>query len=354
VNANDLIPVVRGESSSVAAGAIRCGLAVLEPLYRAGVAGRNLLFDVGVRRPARLPRPVISVGNLTVGGTGKTPVVIDLVRRLRSMGQDPAILLRGYAPGAGPSDEAAVMNEESGEDVPVGVNPNREVAAREVIARNPQVTVFVLDDGFQHRQVHRDLNIVLVDATDPFGLGHLLPRGLLREPPGGLRRADAVVVTHAEQVDDEQLKQIDQSIERITGQPPLAHAEHRWVGYHRFDGEVLPLDTLSGARVSAFCGLGNPRAFGSTLSRHVGDVVDLKAFADHYAYTSTDELRRLVNGAKEAGVDAIVTSAKDWVKIRLRLVWGDQPVPLVWPALEVAFRDGEAEIEALLRTCAVK
>ena len=354
MNRTKIISIMRGDSRSVTAATLRCAAAAMAPFYRAAVAGRNLLFDVGVRRPVRLSRPVVSVGNLTVGGTGKTPVVIDLARRLRSMGQDPAILLRGYAPGAAQSDEAAVLEQEADPDVPVGVNPSRSVAARAVLKRRPQVTVFVLDDGFQHRQVHRDVNIVLVDATDPFGLGHLLPRGLLREPLTSLRRADAVVVTHAEQVDQEQLDRIDGRIEQITGHRPLAHAEHRWTGYRRFDGRMLPLDAFSARQVSAFCGLGNPQAFGRILSRHVGDVVNLKVFADHYPYASPHELQQMVAGAQHAGAEAIVTSGKDWVKVRSRLDWEDQPLPLVRPVLEVTFRDGEAQIEALLRGCVSK
>lgn len=352
VNTTDLISIVRGERRSATAGAMRCGLAVLEPFYRGAVAGRNLLFDLGVIQPARLSRPVISVGNLTVGGTGKTPVVVDVVHRLRSMGHHPAVLLRGYAPGAESSDEAAVLVEESESDLPIGVAPDRAAAARAVIGRRPEVSIFVLDDGFQHRQVHRDLNLALIDATDPFGLGRLLPRGLLREPPANLRRADAVVVTHAEQVDDEELSRIDREIENLTGRPPLAHAEHRWTGWRRFDGERLGLEVLDEASVSAFCGLGNPRAFGRLLSHHVGDVLDLKAFADHYPYASKPELVDLIEGAANVGAEAIVTSVKDWVKIRSRLDWAKQSVPLLWPVLEITFRDGEARIDDLLRKCA--
>ena len=193
------LAVIDGSEQSLAASAARSGLALLEPSYTLAIAARNTLFDKHLRRTRHLLHPVISIGNLTTGGTGKTPMVIDLARRLRALGRRPAILTRGYKSTDGFSDEAAVMQLELGQDMPVEVNGDRAAGAAAVLARAPRTDVFLLDDGFQHRQIHRDLDIVLIDATCPFGYGHLLPRGLLREPKVNLARADAVIVTRADQ-----------------------------------------------------------------------------------------------------------------------------------------------------------
>ena len=214
--------VMNGQRRSMGARAIRCGLAALAPVYGVGARGRNLIFDLGLRRPKRLDRPVISVGNLTVGGTGKTPMVLELVCRLKAMGQQPAVLMRGYGACSMGSDEATLLSEQAA--VPVVAQADRSAAGSALLAKQPQVSLFVLDDAFQHRQLHRDLNLLLIDATEPFGFRRLLPRGLLREPVRGARRADAVIVTHAEQVGAAQLTQLDQRIEKVAGMPPVAHA----------------------------------------------------------------------------------------------------------------------------------
>ncbi|MCG8511455.1 MAG: tetraacyldisaccharide 4'-kinase, partial [Rhodospirillales bacterium] len=216
-----------GEATGLLAAAARGGLALAEPVYRAVVSARNKRFDNGKRTIARLPRPVISVGNITTGGTGKTPMVIHLARLLHEAGHRPAVLLRGYKadpehPQA--SDEAAELTAALDGIAYVEANPNRVESARRVLDNHPNADVFLLDDGFQHRQVHRDLDMVLIDAMCPFGHDHLLPRGLLREPMKNLARADAVVVTRADQVEPGKLKEIDQRIVAMHGKPPIAHA----------------------------------------------------------------------------------------------------------------------------------
>ena len=340
--------LLSGEYRSWAAATARCGLAAMTPFYGGAVAARNLLFDLGIRRSKLLPRPAISVGNLSVGGTGKTPMVIDLVRRLVAGGQRPAVLLRGYRGGAGGSDEAILLASAT-DGAPVEADPDRAAAARAVLDRDPKISVFVLDDAFQHRQVRRDLDIVLVDAAMPMSLARLLPRGLLREPLRGLCRADAVVITHAEQADRTTLEELDRLVERIAGKPPLGHAEHRWNGYRTADEGKLPLDALAAASVFAFCGIANPAAFARMARTHVGRVLDLCVYADHHPYADVAGLERLRQRAAGAGADFLLTTEKDWVKLRGRRDLVSQLPPIVRPQLTMAFLDGEAQLEALLR-----
>ncbi|MEZ6191533.1 MAG: tetraacyldisaccharide 4'-kinase [Phycisphaerales bacterium] len=227
-----LYDIMSGNAPGPAAAATRLGLSALAPAYRLAVALRNKQFDAGLRKPAKLPRPVISVGNLTTGGTGKTPMVIELARRLLNQNHKPAILLRGYMKegATASSDEAVELQRELGSAVPVMPNPDRTEGARQVLEKHPEVTVFILDDGFQHRQVHRDLDLVLIDATRPFGFNHLLPRGLLREPARNLRRAHAVILTRCDLITPSELAALDRQIESLTGKPPTAHAATPWSG----------------------------------------------------------------------------------------------------------------------------
>ena len=190
---DQLLEIMSGQDRTLAGGLSRLGLSILEPVYRGIVGIRNRMFDSGLRKPKKLPRPVISVGNLTAGGTGKTPMVIELVKRLKINGVQPAVLLRGYRAGDSGSDEAAELQNELGSQVAVAANPDRSAGAKLALESQPGTDVFVLDDGFQHRQVARELDIVLVDATQPWGFGHVLPRGLLRENKAGLHSSTGLM-----------------------------------------------------------------------------------------------------------------------------------------------------------------
>src|SRR5205814_1694442 len=191
---------------------------------------RNSSYSRGILRSARAARPVISVGNITTGGTGKTPVVRWLASRLRDQGKHVAILLRGYkSAGAAGSDERELLDRllnASTSDNPVIVhaNPDRVAGAAETLQKHPDVDVFVLDDGFQHRRLQRDFDLVLIDATNPFGFGHVLPRGLLREPLGGLGRASALLITRCDQVAHEALGQVEQKLKWFAPAAPVLHS----------------------------------------------------------------------------------------------------------------------------------
>jgi tetraacyldisaccharide 4'-kinase len=351
MNHAQIYDIMSGKAHGFTATVARLGLSAAAPGYRLVIAARNRLFDMGLRKTVKLDRPVISVGNLTTGGTGKTPMVIELSRRLIAQNQRPAVLLRGYMAGAdGPSDEAVELVRELGSAVPVEANPDRAQGARRVLAEHPETTVFLLDDGFQHRRVERDLDIVLIDATRPFGFGRLLPRGLLREPTQNLRRADTVILTRCDLVTQEDLTDLDQQIQALTGRPPTAHTAQHWSGF-RTNTTDKPVDYLESFKVVGACAIGNPAAFTRMLEAAAGEVLAVHQFDDHHAYQK-DEVRDLLIAAGKQGADAVVVTEKDWVKWRGLVsgldVQGTLP-PVLRPILGVRFLDGAEAVESLLK-----
>ncbi len=362
-----LLDLLSGRNRSIPAHLLRGVLGCLTPPYRLVVAARNAMFDFGMRRPHALPQPVVSVGNLTTGGTGKTPLVIELVHRLEALGAKPAVLLRGYhgyrvklpVPAESPcpdaalppprfqSDEQAVYEAAFEGRVPVAADPDRVRSARWVAAHHPQVNIFLLDDAFQHRQVRRDLDLVLIDATRPFGFDRLLPRGLLREPAGNLRRADAIIITHADDVEPEALEALKQRLKDITGQLPVAAVAHEWTGLRDVEDRVLPLTELMKVDPIGICGIANPPAFAHALRRHSGrEHVELRSRADHHRY-SARELASYLRRAESAG-QVLVTTDKDWVKWKPLMDWSRVAVPVYRPVLELRFMEGEAALTRLL------
>lgn len=342
MNHQRIVKLMSGQGSPLE----RAGLGALSVVYRGAVAGRNAMFETGVRSPRDLGRATISVGNLTTGGTGKTPMVIMLVERLIAMGRRPAILLRGYR-----GDEQRVYADyfENG-SVPVCVeaNPHRAAGAAAALERDATIDVFVLDDAFQHRQAKRDLDLVLIDATEPFGFGYVLPRGMLREPRENLKRADAVIVTHADLVSPEMLIDLDMEIATLLGKPPIAHAAHAWTGFCDEEGGAVAIDAFKDKRAHGVCGIGNPEAFFQTLVQHVAEPAYFTAKPDHHAYT-LEELNDLFAAATEHELDAIITTEKDWVKWRELLPSLDVERPRIYrPTLAMKLIDGEAGVDALL------
>ena len=200
IHEQSYLRLIRGETRGAAAVIARGGLGAAAALYAVGAGVRNLAFDRGWKRVERASIPVVSIGNITLGGTGKTPMVEWTARRLRSSGPRVAILSRGYAGGSGLNDEGRLLDDNL-PDVPHLQGADRVRSAR-VAVEELESQIVVLDDGFQHRRLHRDLDIVLLDALDPFGRHRLFPRGLLREPVASLRRADVVVLSRADLVPD--------------------------------------------------------------------------------------------------------------------------------------------------------
>ncbi len=341
------LSAITGRDHTVTGQVTRIGLACMEPVYRMAVAVRNQLFDSGLRQSHKLPRPVISVGNLTTGGTGKTPLVIELAGRLIKAGhRHLAVLLRGYKAGVSGSDEARLIEAGLGSDVPVEAHPDRVQSAQKILARHPGINIFLLDDGFQHRRVHRDLDLVLIDATRPFGYGHVLPRGLLREPVVGLRRADAIVMTRCDRVSRADLEELDRQVEKITGHRPIAHTAHRWRQLLDINNRPQPVSTLKPARVLGVCGVGNPDAFAAMLAGSCNQVIAVRTYADHHAYTQS-QIETILHEAVSCEADAVITTEKDWVKWKPIFDRLQVPVPVYRPVLHVEFLDGSESIDQL-------
>jgi len=281
--------------------------------YGAAVAVRNRGYDRGWLRSHSATMPVVSVGNLTLGGTGKTPMVEWLARWFRRRGLRVAILSRGYGQVEGLNDEGRVL-EENLPDVPHLQNPDR-VALAQVAARELGTEIVVLDDGFQHRRLARDLDVVLLDALEPFGLGYLFPRGLLREPFGSLRRAHVVVLSRADLIGAAGRASIRAEIERQAGPRPWVEARHAPLDLIDGEGASSSLDLVEGKSVAAFCGIGNPEGFRRTLLPLCRDLLDLRVFPDHHPYSAADA-GSLAQWASDLRADLVLTTQKDLVKLR--------------------------------------
>jgi tetraacyldisaccharide 4'-kinase len=309
---------------------------------------RNRLYDCQLLRSHSLGVRTISVGNITAGGTGKTPLVAYIARLLAGRGETVCILTRGYGRRKAKdrvlvSDGESVLSApELGGDEPVElaqrllgqaivISDADRVSAAEWARRKFGVTAFILDDGFQHRKVRRDLDIVCIDATDPFGGGKMLPAGRLREPLHNLSRAEVVVVTRsdlAENIDDLkcQISDLNPTAKIYSARNEIVRATTVSDLYSRSKTRQPWMDAIVTAesegklRIGAFCGLGNPENFfrqisNSFLKTERFDLLLRKTFPDHNRYTQMD-IDKLVLTAKDAGVDALLTTVKDAVKLK--------------------------------------
>jgi tetraacyldisaccharide 4'-kinase len=300
--------LVSGERRGWVPGLMREGLRALSLPYGWGVWLRNRGYDAGRLRAHRACVPVISIGNLTLGGTGKTPCVEYVARFFSERGKRVAILSRGYG-AQGRNDEAMLLDENL-PGVPHLQGPDRATLATEAIEQHG-AEVLVLDDGFQHRRLARDLDIVLVDATDPWGGGHLFPRGLLREPPAALRRADLVMLTRCDLVSAEERAELRNTLARIAPGMGIVEASHRALGLMN-GARRGDIGRLRGKPVAAFCGVGNPSAFRRTLENLGLGVVAFRSFPDHHPYSAAD-VDDLRTWAENQSI--VVTTQKDVVKL---------------------------------------
>ena len=307
---------ISGASRGILPSILRCGLRVLSAPYSLLMALRNAAFDFGFKETTVVSVPVIAIGNLTTGGTGKTPIVAAVVKALREQGFRPGIVSRGYrADATGQNDEKRVL-ELLCPNVPHEQNPNRVTASEKLIA-SEGVNVVVLDDAFQHRRIVRDLNIVLIDATNPFGYGYQLPRGLLREPVSSLSRADVVLITRSDNVSEDVLQEIETTVRRhnSTLVDHTYRVGFRPTGLIAGSGiDAQSIDAVRNQPVTVMTAIGNPEAFVTTCRQIDAEIVATRFFPDHHHYTQEDlnEVRKL---AEEAGAPLILTTLKDLVKI---------------------------------------
>ena len=343
-----------GSRGGAGASLLRGVLAAAEPFYAGATAARNALFDLGIRKRHRLPRTVISIGNITTGGTGKTPMVRWLASRLREQGRQVAILSRGYKSADGALGDEQLMldrmlNAPGMSPIVIKANPSRIASANQVMQERPDVDVFILDDGFQHRAVARDLDIVLMNAAEPFGFGHVLPRGLLREPMGGMRRAGAIVMTHCEQVEPATVEEIEKVVRRYNASAPVYRASHAPIGLRSAAASSAAepdhaLDELRDKRFFAFAGIGSPRSFDAQLRAVGTGCVGHRWFGDHHSYREAD-VGELLNQSKSMGADLLVTTEKDWVKLSQVPIASESQPPIWRLDVELRFQnDDEARL----------
>lgn len=306
--------LIRGTSRGPLASIARGGLALASIPYRGLVAARNLAYDRGWKAVHSAAVPVVSVGNLTFGGTGKTPMVEWIARRLRARGLRVVLVSRGYGSGTGLNDEGRVLDQNL-PDVPHLQDPDRVALAR-IAVEELEAGAIVLDDGFQHRRLARDLDVVLLDALDPFGGGRLAPRGMLREPVRSLRRAGVVVLSRADLVDESARRSIRVEAERRAGRALVwAQARHAPRDLIDESGASEPIAGIENRRVFAFCGIGNPDGFLRTLEMRGVSPIVFRAFPDHHEYTRED-VASLAVDVSSAGSDLALTTQKDLVKLR--------------------------------------
>jgi len=321
-----LLAVVRGEHRGAGPALIRALLGGAAAGYRAALESYLLCCRLGLLAVARAGVPVVSVGNLTVGGTGKTSAVMAIARQLAGAGLAPGVLSRGYGGGQGGivSDGKQVLMPaaQSGDEpwllagqlpgVPVVVGKDRRRSA--ALAVGLGARSLVLDDGFQYWRLHKDLEVVLVDALNPFDNGRVLPAGLLREPIGHLYRAHAVWVTHADLVPEAVRGRIAQTVRQVQPALEVGFTWHQPQRLHTFGaGETLEPGTLAGRRVLALSSIGNPLAFERTLQGLGAQPVPAR-FPDHHRYRPTD-LEAVAAQAGQVGAELVVTTEKDAVRL---------------------------------------
>lgn len=373
--ASYLLDVVEGRRRGVGAAVLRWLLGGVSKLYRLVMRARSGLYRLGLFRRHRLGCLVISVGNITLGGTGKTPVVEMLAAALRDAGRKVAVLTRGYKgrtplwqrvfgrriaykPKIVSDGRRVLLSPDAAGDEPhmlahnlpgvvVLADPNRVKAGLYAI-RNFGIDALVLDDGFQYMRLARKYDFVLIDCTDPFGNGRLLPRGTLREPLSSLRRAAFFMLTKSDGID---VAPIRSTLRELNPGADMIETTHEPLHLqHVFSGEQRPLDALRGARIVAMSAIANPESFERALERLGAEVVSSRRFLDHHRFTAL-EVARVIDEARAHEASLIVTTEKD--AVRLPRI-GVDSIPIVFLRVNVRIVRGAADFnDCVARLCFV-
>jgi tetraacyldisaccharide 4'-kinase len=337
--------LISGERTGLSAAFLRSLLGAASTGYSSVISLRNSLYSKGWAKTHAVDVPVISVGNITVGGTGKTPLVIWLYSFLHNKNIRCAILTRGYKTQRDRlSDEPATLAK-SCPHAKVIVNPDRLTAASHAIHKfNAQL--LIMDDGFQHRRLARDLDIVTIDATQPFGYGKLLPAGLLREPLTALNRADAVVITRSDQLIQYKLSQLENKLRSLNPDMIITRAIHNPVCAISVGRKEISIEQLKARKIFAFSGIANPNAFVTTIKRCGLNLVGSKTYNDHYHYAAED-IAAIYAQARYCKADLVLSTQKDWTKTALLAPVADD-LTFAYLAVELKFLVGEREFIQLI------
>lgn len=333
-----------GKAQGVVSNLLRGLLLPISQIYKFVTLSRNALYRHHILPSYTAPCPVICIGNLTTGGTGKTPLVAWLCRHLSENKQLRSVVLtRGYKSSHTQTDEPEMLEKKLG-DTRVIVNANRIEGTRTAITSGP-VDVFVMDDGFQHQRLARDLDILTLDATNPFGYEKLLPAGLLREPVTAIERAQCVVITRSNQIPAQELKALKTRVQSICPSVLVATTVHSPTAVHCPESQPQPASWLNGRSVFAFCGIGNPQAFFTTLEELGAKVVGNHVFDDHYHCTKAD-LDNLLEQALQNQAELLLTTEKNYPDIAA--ITTHTSLPLGYLTIELAFESGEENVKELI------
>ncbi|MBP2646129.1 MAG: lpxK [Firmicutes bacterium] len=369
-----LYQVVYGEKQGVVAQIVRWLLTCMSYIYGLGVRTKLGLYKYGFLKQHRLPCRVISLGNITVGGTGKTPTAQLLAVAIRDMGYRVVILNRGYRSswrgqiGLVSDGRRLYMSvNEAGDEayllaknlpgVAVVIGKNRTITGDYAVA-NLNADVIILDDGYQHWQLARDLDIVLIDSINVFGNNCLLPRGTLREPLTNLNRAGAFLLTKVDQATSDAKDTIRNALTKYNSEALVVESIHdtqyfieveEW--YKGVKPEKLVLENVRDRKILVFSAIGNPVSFEQTIWGVGGEVVATVRFPDHHDYTMV-EMQEVMQKALDKEANALVTTEKDAVKIPSEFIHSDRPLPIYVSIMEVQIIDGQEPLMDLIKIVA--
>ena len=342
----DYRPLMSGQRNDPLAVCLRGLMRAASVPYGMAVAVRNRRIDSGSAEVHQAGVPVVSVGNLTTGGTGKTPIVCFLAKWFRRRGIRVAIVSRGYGRGSADANDEALELHDRLPDVPHVQDSDRVEAAR-VAVEELEAEVILMDDGFQHRRLHRDLNIVVIDATCPFGFGYLLPRGLLREPVKNLKRADLVIITRCDAVEESVIHEIQQTVQASSPGVPVVRSKHAPTSLLVHPDSSLPLTDIVDRDIAVVSAIGNPQAFEAAVAALGANIVDARRLPDHSPYTpeSVRDLRTWIESLGPS-VQRVLCTHKDLVKLRTDRLGG---CPLAAMLIELTLLSGQDSLDSVLQ-----
>jgi tetraacyldisaccharide 4'-kinase len=373
------LKLISGQRKGPGAVVFRFFLGIAAIGYSIVIRFRNFLYNKGYFKKHQVNAVVISIGNITVGGTGKTPLVIWMCKQIQNFKSqitdyNCAVLTRGYKSQTQQQtsriDEVAILTE-SCPEAEVIVNPDRVAGAIEAIDKFG-AQVLILDDGFQHRRLARNLDILAIDATQPFGYERIFPAGLLREPVASLKRADAVIITRCDLIAGNELKRIEDKLVSVNPDIIIARSIHAPTDVIYLEPLVIPAEAgiqksnekidsclrrndsaelLKGQKIFAFCGIGNPEAFLGTIRNVGAQLVGSKVYNDHYHYTG-DCINDIYKQGENLKADLILTTKKDWTKIisdfRSQISDYELSLPFAYLEIEIKFLSGEDKLTHLI------
>jgi len=347
----DYRKLISGETAGLKSALSRFFLRAAARVFSTIIALRNLLYSKGWLKTHRVSAVVISIGNITAGGTGKTPLTIWVCNWLLKQNISCAILTRGYKTRQKSNfktqnriDEPAILAK-SCPRAKIIVNPDRVAGATEAVNKFG-AKVLIMDDGFQHRRLDRDLDIVVIDAMRPFGYGKMLPAGLLREPVEALKRVDAVVITRCDQLPEYKLGQLERRLQSVNPDMIVVRSIHASVCAKSMGNEEISIEQLKEKTIFAFCGIGNPDAFLGTIRKLGLNLVGSKIYDDHHYYTNND-IADIYGEAKRLDANLLLSTQKDWTKTALPAsVIKD--IPFAYLVIELRFVAEEDKLKGLL------